>query len=221
MSQEKVYLKIDRSIVVKDRNVRLEDVATITGTNPSLLRELKQMKIYTFVSEDVKNRSAQKEKEQHGQVVVFSILKIIELIQKKHPNVDVSNEGEMDFVVEYVCSKPEKWIQNMKVVVLSAIIFFGAAFTIMAFNNDIGITEVFSKFYEQVMGTSKEGVTELEISYSIGLALGITIFFNHFGKKKITKDPTPLQIQMRKYADDIDNVLIENAGRKGHNIDVD
>lgn len=221
MSQEKVYLKIDRDIVVKDRNVRLEDVATITGTNPSLLRELKQMKIYTFVSEDVKNRSAQKEKEQHGQVVVFSILKIIEMIQKKHPNVDVSNEGEMDFVIEYVCSEPEKWIQNMKVIALSVIIFFGAAFTIMSFNNDIGITEVFSKFYEQVMGTSKEGVTELEISYSIGLALGITVFFNHFGKKKITKDPTPLQIQMRKYADDIDKVLIENAGRKGHNIDVD
>ena len=62
---------------------------------------------------------------------------------------------------------------------------------------------------------------KLQVGYCIGLAVGIIIFFNHFGKKKITKDPTPIQVQMRKYANDIDTVFIENAGRKGNNIDVD
>ena len=60
--------------------------------------------------------------------------------------------------------------------------FFGAAFTIMAFNNDVSVGDVFSKFYRQVMGKESSGVTELEICYSIGLAIGITLFFQSCGQ---------------------------------------
>ena len=108
-----------------------------------------------------------------------------------------------------------------KTIVLCILIFFGAAFTIMAFNNDVGVGDVFAKFYHQVTGIESDGVTELEICYSIGLSFGILIFFNHVGRKKITHDPTPIQIEMRKYESDLDTAFIENAGRKGHSIDVD
>jgi stage V sporulation protein AA len=40
------------------------------------------------------------------------------------------------------------------------------------------------------------------------------------GRKKITPDPTPIQIEMRKYEKDVDTTFIENAGRGGHSIDV-
>ena len=70
------------------------------------------------------------------------------------------------------------------------------------------------------MGIGPGGVSELEVSYCIGLGLGIVIFFNHVGRKKITPDPTPIQVEMRKYETDIDTTFIENAGRKGHSIDV-
>ena len=40
------------------------------------------------------------------------------------------------------------------------------------------------------------------------------------GSKKITPDPTPMQVEMRKYEKDIDTTFIENAERKGHSIDV-
>ena len=140
---------------------------------------------------------------------------------EEYPNVDISNEGEKDFIIEYI-PNPEKpkWINALKTVALCVVIFFGAAFTIMAFNNDVSVGDVFSKFYRQVMGKESSGVTELEICYSIGLAIGITLFFNHVGSKKITPDPTPMQVEMRKYEKDIDTTFIENAERKGHSIDV-
>ena len=100
------------------------------------------------------------------------------------------------------------------------VIFFGSAFTIMAFNNDVGVSEVFAKFYMQVMGKESSGFTELEVFYSIGIAFGILVFFNHVGRKKITPDPTPLQVEMRKYENDIDTTFIENSSRGGSNIDV-
>lgn len=169
-----------------------------------------------------KKKSATNQKNAGHPIVAFSVLKIIELIHEDYPNLDVSNEGEADFIIEYKEHPDEAtWISRLKTILLSIVIFFGASFSIMAFNNDIGITEVFGKFYEQVMGSKSTGVTEIEICYSIGLAVGITVFFNHFGKKKITHDPTPLQVEMRKYEEDIDTTFIENAERKGHSVDVD
>ena len=208
-----LHLKIGRNTVVRDRQVRLSDIADMECTDEAALRQLKQKKIYTF-REDSGSRK--------NQLVVVSVLKIMEEIHKDYPELEISNEGETDFIIEYVPfpEKPE-WVNITKTIVLCILIFFGAAFTIMAFNNDVGVGDVFAKFYHQVTGIESDGVTELEICYSIGLAFGILIFFNHVGRKKITHDPTPIQIEMRKYESDLDTAFIENAGRKGHSIDVD
>ena len=208
-----LHLKIGRNTVVWDRQVRLSDIADMECTDETALRQLKQKKIYTF-REDTGSRK--------NQLVVVSVLKIMEQIHKDYPELEISNEGETDFIIEYVPfpEKPE-WVNITKTIVLCILIFFGAAFTIMAFNNDVGVGDVFAKFYHQVTGMESDGVTELEICYSIGLSFGILIFFNHVGRKKITHDPTPIQIEMRKYESDLDTAFIENAGRKGHSIDVD
>lgn len=214
VSSETVYIKIDKNTIVTNRHVTLNDIAKMECADPAVVRQLKQKKIYSF-------KDAIDTKKQKKEMQVFSILKIIELIHEEYPNVDVSNEGEKDFIIEYIPNpKKPKWMDVVKTTLLCVIIFFGAAFTIMAFNNDVSVTEVFSKFYQQVMGKPSEGVTELEICYSIGLSIGIVVFFNHVGRKKITPDPTPIQVEMRKYENDIDTAFIDNAERKGHNIDV-
>lgn len=214
VKSETLYIKIAQNTIVTNRHVKLADIAKMECTDPSIVRQLKQKKIYTF-------EDSIQVKKQKNQMRVFSILKIIELIHEEYPNVDISNEGEKDFIIEYIPNpqKP-KWVNAVKTIALCIIIFFGAAFAIMTFNNDVGVTEVFAKFYEQVMGVKSGGMTELEICYSIGLSIGILIFFNHVGKKKITPDPTPMQVEMRKYEMDIDTTFIENAERKGHSIDV-
>ena len=208
-----LHLKIGRNTVVWDRQVRLSDIADMECTDEAALRQLKQKKIYTFRE----NTGSRK-----NQLVVVSVLKIMEQIHKDYPELEISNEGETDFIIEYVPfpEKPE-WVKMTKTVLLCILIFFGAAFTIMAFNNDVGVGDVFAKFYRQVTGVESDSVTELEICYSIGLSLGILIFFNHVGRKKITHDPTPIQIEMRKYESDLDTAFIENAERKDHNINVD
>ena len=89
--------------------------------------------------------------------------------------------------------------------------FFGAAFSIMTFNNDVDLGSLFDQFYTLVMGKSSNGFTILEISYSVGIGLGVLLFFNHFGHLKLSDDPTPMQVQMRTYEDDVNQTLIEQA----------
>ena len=206
MSQVTVYVKASGNCIVYDKNITLGDVLKIECTNIGMLRTIKQMELYHF---------------NHEHSVVFSILKVIEIIHQDYPSMEVVNCGETDFIVEYQKStvKSAVW-EKLKLIMIAIIVFFGSAFTIMTFHTDIGIQKTFSSFYEQVMGESKPMVTELEISYSIGLALGIIVFFNHFSKKKITQDPTPIEVEMNKYNQDLINSKIAQSEEKGHTIDV-
>ncbi len=202
-----IYIKASGNCLVYDRNVSLGDVLKLECTNWAILRQVKQMELYRF---------------NHEHAVVFSILFVIERIHKDYPNLDVVNCGEEDFIVEYVKStvKSAVW-EKIKLVLISLIVFFGSAFTIMTFHNDIGIEETFQQFYMQLMGEEKPMVTELEISYSIGLMLGIIIFFNHFGKRKITHDPTPIEVEVKKFNKDLILTKVAESEEKGHKIDVD
>ena len=90
----------------------------------------------------------------------------------------------------------------------------------MAFHNDIGVNDVFSRIYEMVYGRPSDGLTVMEVSYSLGLAVGILVFFNHIGSRQITKDPTPIEVEMRVYEDQVNTALVETADREGKMIDV-
>lgn len=206
MSQTTIYVKASGNCIVYDKNITLGDVLKMESTNIGILRAIKQLKLYQF---------------NHEHSVVFSILKVIEVIHQEYPNIEVVNCGESDFVVEYQKStvKSHVW-ERLKLILIAIIVFFGSAFTIMTFHIDIGIQKTFSRFYEQVMGEAKPMVTELEISYSIGLAVGIIVFFNHFSKKKLTKDPTPIEVEMKKYNQDLIKTKVAESDEKGHTIDV-
>ena len=81
----------------------------------------------------------------------------------------------------------------------------------MAYNNDVGTVEIFENVYEFLGLSDYSDNNVLEIAYGIGLALGIIVFYNHFGSFKITKDPTPIQVEMDKYQKDIDDTLIDRT----------
>ena len=201
-----IYIKASGNCTVYDRNITLGDVLKIECTDIGMLRKIKQMDLYRF---------------NHEHAVVFSILKVIERIHKDYPNVKIQNCGEADFVVEYQKSTiKNKFIEKLKLAIISIIVFFGSAFTIMTFHNDIGIEDVFARFYTQLTGEEKPMITELEISYSLGLGVGIIVFFNHFSKKRLSKDPTPLEVEMKKYENDLIDTKIATSEEKGHSEDV-
>ena len=204
--QETVYVKAAGNCIVYNKQVKLGDVLKIECPNVAIKRMVKQMDLYSF---------------NHEHAVAFSILKVIERIHQDYPTVDIVNCGEEDFIVEYVKdSIKSPVIEKMKLIVISVIVFFGSAFTIMTFHNDIGIESVFDRFYVQLTGENKPMVSELEISYSIGLAIGIIVFFNHFSKKELSNDPTPIEVEMKKYNKDLIISKVAEAEEKGHKEDV-
>ena len=198
-NSETVYIKADRNVEVTKAEVTLGDVVTMECANPSVVPKLNTIKLLKFHHTDKK----------HQNRTTVSILKVIECIHQQFPNMDVQNMGEADFIVTYEEQQTAGGaVHLMKVVGVVIISFI------------VGTTKMFSQIYELVTGKTNSGFTILELTYCIGLIIGILTFFNHFGKKKFTVDPTPMEVEMRLYENDIQTTLIETYSRKEKELDV-
>ncbi len=208
MNRTEVYLSLQEITEVHSKKVRLKDVAELWCPDPALEARLKALTVKTI-------------REDRNRRYVESVLDVLRLIGKEAPGAQVTTVGKTEFIIDY--HKPEKpfyaW-EWLKTAFVCAVCFFGAAFAIMTFNNDVDVTGVFREIYFMVTGRQSDGCTVLEISYSVGLAVGITVFFNHFSKWKINTDPTPLEVEMRLYEENISKTVIRNEGRKEQETDV-
>lgn len=203
-----IYIHAQQNVELQSDDVYVKDIGKLTCGDAHILAKAKAVKLHHFKQGEPKRQ-------------VISLLKVIEEINKICPGASVESIGEPAVMVEYIdVNKHKGTLQWIKLAFVAAVSFFGTAFTIMAFHNDIGINEVFTKIYEMVMGQQGDGYGILELAYSAGLAIGIIVFFNHIGGRRITKDPTPIEVEMRVYETDVNKALIETADREGKTMDV-
>lgn len=198
-----VYLKCDRNVEVQSQDVFMSDLGSLRCQDSVAEAKLKALKVHHFGK-------------QEGRRCVISALKLVELMEHACPDISVQIVGEPDVLVEWIdVNRHKGGKQWLKAALVCLVSFFGTAFTIMAYHNDVGINDVFTEVYRMVMNRDPQGLNVLEVSYSIGLAAGIIIFFNHVGGRRLTKDPTPIEVAMRNYEEDVDKALIATAGREG------
>ena len=209
MADKTIYLKMSAKVKTEAEAIRIGDMGKIYCEDIHVTNKIKTLKIYRFQEKD-------------NQRCVISILKVIESIQKEYPGYEVNSVGETECIIEL--QKKEvghAWKDVMKIGIVSALCFFGTMYTIMSYHNEINLITLFQQIYSMVTGTEHDGFTVLEASYSLGLSLGIILFYNHIGKRTITKDPSPVSVEMRTYEDDVNRSLVEMANREEKTIDVD
>ncbi|MBD5497843.1 MAG: stage V sporulation protein AA [Lachnospiraceae bacterium] len=216
MADTVCYIKLNRNVETTQADVFLKDIGSIRCADKLVAAKVKSIKVYKFCSTEEKKNPYEEKR------CVVSVLKIIELIEETCPDVTVESLGETEVLIERINVDTHKGCQQaLKAFFIALISFCGTAFTIMAYHNDIGIADVFTRIHQIVMGSEPEGVSALEIAYSVGLSLGIIVFFNHVGGRRLTKDPTPIEVEMRKYETDVNNALVDTAEREGRTIDVE
>jgi stage V sporulation protein AA len=206
MQQTTIYLKCDMDIEVNKEEVYLSDIAEVRCANTELATRCRALKVHTF-RKDAPSR------------VVISVLKIVAMIEEISPTCNVRSVGECDVLIEHVGKRRQKWCLRWGMIALvSAVAFFGTAFTIMAYHNVVDIHGIFQTAYQVFGQPQPDGPAIVEIAYSVGLGLGIIVFFNHIGTRRITRDPTPIEVAMRDYEDEVNRALIEQAARENETI---
>ena len=198
-----VYISFSKCTEIKNEKIRISDVADVWCSDNKLLSQLKAVVIG---------------KVDGGcdRVLSFSVISIIQILEQKFLNISVVNIGEPEFLVSYRHKKKKCVIWNViKIIFVCGIVFCGGAFAIMAYGNDIDIGNLFQVITQFFVGKNEEKSIILELTYSIGLSVGVILFFNNWGKRKRPKDPTPIQVSMRNYEEELYKTIIENNVREG------
>lgn len=198
-----IYIKpVEKVQVVQKRNVQLRDVAEVF-LDGQTAGEAEKLVVFRIP-------------EGKKKTYLVSVMDIIRELSRQYPGASISNVGEMDILVEYL-PEPERkmplWTA-VKVLIICLIVFAGATTTIMCFHSDTQLPLIFQNMYYIFFGENRDMPAVLSVPYSIGLGLGIIIFFNHFSKITLTEDPTPIEIEMTTYEKEANASIIDALERK-------
>ncbi|MDE5873642.1 MAG: stage V sporulation protein AA, partial [Lachnospiraceae bacterium] len=156
--------------------------------------------------------------------VVITAMKIVELISLQYKDLGIVSIGCPETIVYYRNLKPVSKFKGMlKSALMILLAFFGTSYSIMSYNGDVDAVKLLNDLYILFTG-DRNGSTVGQIlgivAYSLGLCAGMIIFFNHGINKKSTDDPTPLQVQMRLYEQDVNTCIIVDSSRDNKTLDV-
>ncbi|PSL43304.1 stage V sporulation protein AA [Salsuginibacillus halophilus] len=147
---------------------------------------------------------------QTGRPVVVDVIQLVRLIRMHELADDVQVSGAAHCVI---LREPRVKKENYGLFVFVwLLLFIGSALAIMNFHEDVSMASVHQKMYFALTGKEAEEPLLLQFPYSLGLGAGMILFFNHVFKKRINDEPSPIEIEMFNYQDDIDRFVVENGG---------
>ncbi len=199
-----------------DIYIKPKEKVMITGRKNVYLKDIGELLIAGQTAGNLENLVVFQIPEEREKTYLLSIITIIQEITKNFPNSTVNNVGEKDILVTYKQkNQPQNkfWLYT-KVAFVSLILLTGASTSIMSFHSDAEMPKIFQNYYTIFFGESNTSPLILEIPYTIGLGTGIILFFNHFSKKYITKDPTPIEIEMTTYDKETNASIIDALNQK-------
>lgn len=200
-----IYVKADKKVqIISTKDVLIRDIAKIEGKK-EVVDRIYKLRIMKVNGNEKKN-------------YLLSILQIIKKIQEVFPDAAIHNVGEEETIICYSPFKKESkykfLIKVVKVAFVCLILFTGGGIAIMTFHTDAAVPDVFVRLYSLFLGHENLNPIIIEIPYSIGIATGIIVFFNHFSSKRLTDDPTPIEVEMRLYERDVDDCIIQNLNQE-------
>lgn len=205
-----IYIKPFKKIsFAEHKSVYVKDICEVYAPK-QILKQVKSTKVLQITENVEKN-------------YLISVIDIIDALDKSVPGHTINNVGEIDTVLEYSPKreKDNSFLKTLKIVVVTIILLAGSSTAIMSFHSDAQMAKVFENYYYIFFNEKVENPMLLDIPYSLGLAVGIIVFFNHFTGKKITTDPTPIEVEMSTYeatvTDNIIDTLNVEKTRGGNN----
>jgi stage V sporulation protein AA len=94
------------------------------------------------------------------------------------------------------------------------VLFIGSGLAIMNFHTDVSMPEVHQRLYYLITGRAESQPLLMQIPYSLGIALGMILFFNHFFQKRINEEPSPLEVELFLYQQNVDQYYIQHENKE-------
>ncbi|OUS77424.1 stage V sporulation protein AA [Paenibacillus sp. MY03] len=198
--QSVIYLRLKKRIYIKPNHmVTLGQVARLLTDKDEVASKLAELPLYDHRKSD-------------GNRVVIDLLQIVKKIRSELENVTVEAYGDPQVLI-MVADKPVK-PRYLMLVLSWLLLFFGAGLAIMNFHTDVSMREVHIRIVELITGERVEHPLWFQIPYSLGIGLGMVLFFNHIFRKRFNEEPNPLEVELYMYQENMNAYVIADEIRK-------
>jgi len=137
---------------------------------------------------------------------VIHLGEIIEKINNKLSQTSIHFLKTEDIVVFF-----EKYTKDrtkyIRVAIVSIIVLMGSIMGIMNFHADVNMYESQYKMVEVLTKDAKRYLPYFQIPYSIGIGIGVAMFFNKFIPNYSKHEPSPMELKMVSLNKEIENQL--------------
>jgi len=194
-----VYVKMRQRLQVSpDYKIRVGDVAQITA-DKAIVEQLRQYPVYQITKQDKTH-------------VVIDAMKVIEAIGQYNSALELNLLGPAQTIVEIVYEP--KRVNPFFFAVVWLLLFVGAGLAIIYFHEDVSMQQVHQRMYYMVTGETVKKPLLFQIPYSLGLGIGMILFFNHVFKKRINEEPSPLEVEIFQYQQSLDQYVVMNENKE-------
>ena len=200
---EIIYLRMKKNLEIADlQEIKLKHIALISTTS-GRKGNIEDTSIYRISGKD------------HNIVIIDSFL-VIDHLNNLYPNLEFQLIGPTHTIIRV--KKEEKKRSFIVVACVWLLLFVGTAMTIMNFHYDVSMQEVQQKLHYLFTGEHNEYPLSIQIPYSFGLGIGMLLFFNHWFKKRFNEEPSPLEVELFNYQQDLDNYVSYYENKLDDNI---
>ncbi len=194
-----IYIRLRHRVQVRpNHSVFLGQIAQIIAPEPCL-NKLKDVKVHQVTEED-KN------------IIIVDVMLVLSRIRKEFPQFEIQTIGPSQTIIEVVFKK--KKFSKPLFICVWLLLFVGAALAIMNFHEDVSMREVHQRLYTIITGKEDPHPLIFQVPYSIGLGMGMVLFFNHLFRKRLNEEPSPLEVEMFNYQQSLDQYVIMHENKE-------
>jgi stage V sporulation protein AA len=197
-----VYVRMRRRAFIAPQSVvTLGDVARLIADD-GFADRLKKIPLHRITDKD-------------GNLLLIDMLQVVKAIRDAEPGMTIETFGEPHVLLEIL---PPDEVKPRKILLVLAwlLLFFGSGMAMMNFHADVNMPAVQQRITELVTGRSGPHPWLFQIPYSIGVGLGMLLFFNRVFRKRLNDEPNPLEVEMFMYQENVNHYVITEEYRKKH-----
>lgn len=195
-----VYVRLRRRVVVQPGEVLTLGKVARLAADPGDEQALRQLPLHRVRPED-------------GCKLIIDMLQVVRAIRQAFPQMSIETFGEPHVLVE-VCATRERKPNLVLLVLAWLLLFFGSGMALMHFHADVNMPQVQRRIVELITGRPESHPWLFQIPYSLGVGLGMLLFFNRLYRKKGGDDPNPLEVEMFMYQENVNHYIITEEYRK-------
>ncbi|SHJ97547.1 hypothetical protein [Tepidibacter formicigenes] len=140
---------------------------------------------------------------------VIELGDVINKINLINDKIKINFLDNSNLLIHFKNNKQDRTL-FIRVILVCIILFLGAGMAIINFHSDVNMNESHRTILRILTGNKNKDLLFLQIPYSLGIGVGVAVFYNKIIPNFSKSEPSPLELEVSAFKTEVQNYIIEN-----------